>query len=100
MHTQHLSRLIGLQTPFTAVRGEPGCLAASRSTPDCRSCTCQAASTAGFAYSAFHQRTHCRFPNTQPLCATMPNGGVVSERKATDSLRETLESTGPVRDLG
>ncbi|DBA83389.1 TPA: hypothetical protein ACH3X2_006533 [Trebouxia sp. C0005] len=85
---------------FTAVRGK--CLAAVHCYSHCRLCSNQSASSSGSdCVSALPNDTQRRSRNAQPLrAAASPGAGVVSERKATESLQETLQSRGPVKDLG
>ncbi len=85
---------------FTAVRGR--CTAALHCYSHCRLCSNQLASSSGSDYvSALPNRTQRRSRNAQPLrAAASPDAGLVSERKATESLKETLQPRGPVKDLG
>lgn len=79
------------------------CAARSVRQIDCRRCSHNFAST---SYSDTHtlllpSRPHSRLRNATKITAVAPNDSVVvTERKATDSLREALKDTGPAKDLG
>ncbi len=65
-------------------------------------CSNKSASSSGSDYViALPNCTQRRSRNAQPLrAAASPDAGLVSERKATGSLKETLQQRGPVKDLG
>ena len=96
--------MTSLRSPAVRDVWEAGSAACCSRLLDCRRCSHLSASTSHSDSQRFlllQSRQKSRLHRTRTLSTTVSNEAIVmTEHKATESMREALKDTGPVKDLG